>query len=141
MLALAAVCSVAILLAWFPTSSLLHQRSQLAGAAVQLEQLNRANAALRQKEAQLRTPGTIGRIAQQQYDLVAPGEEAYQVLPPSGSARAGGPAGTLAMTAPEGLGSSHAEPNHASTAAGSGAAGVTSESFFGRIVKTLEFWR
>ena len=137
MLVVAVFCSVGILAAWFPATSLLHQRSQLAAAATQLGQLNRDNAALRHQEKQLRTPATIGRIAQQQYDLVPPGEQAYQVLPASGS---GGAGGMLATTGSAGPGSSPALPTQSSGTSPSAPA-ATSESFFGRILRTLEFWR
>ncbi|MGC8472531.1 MAG: FtsB family cell division protein [Acidimicrobiales bacterium] len=140
-LALAVAVSVAILAAWFPTSSLLHQRAQLAAASVQLGQLQRQNAVLRHEEQQLRTPTTLGRIAQQQYDLVPPGDEAYQVLPASGS---GGLDGTLGpASAPA---AAHGSPNatttasHARGSSGSGAP-ATSGGLLGRMLQTLEFWR
>jgi cell division protein FtsB len=142
-LVLAGVCSLGILGAWFPTSSLLHQRAQLAAAATQLAQLNRADAALAHREKQLRTPTTIGRIAQQQYDLVPPGEQAYQVLPPSGTGKVNG---SLGRTAAAGLATGPGARGAGSMAGASGSAsgsasGTASGSFFARILRTLEFWR
>jgi len=140
-LALAVAVSVGILAAWFPTSSLFHQRAQLAAASVQLGQLQRQNAALRQEEKQLRTPTTLGRIAQQQYDLVAPGDQAYQVLPASGS---GGLDGTLGPAstpaAAHGSGSATTAASRARGSSGSGAPAAPG-GLIGRMLQTLEFWR
>lgn len=143
-LVVATVCSAAILAAWFPASNLLHQRSQLAAASTQLNRLDRQNAALRHREKQLRTPTTLGRIAQQQYDLVPPGEQAYQVLPPSGSGNADG---SFASTPTRAGGSggagtgSHGTAGRAVGGPGSGSSAGTSGSFLGRVLRTLEFWR
>ena len=140
-LALPVAVSVGILAAWFPTSSLLHQRAQLAAASVQLGQLQHQNAALRHEEAQLRTPTTLGRIAQQQYDLVPPGDQAYQVLPASGS---GGLDGTLGPAstpaAAHGSGGATTAASRARGSSGSGAP-ATSGGLLARMLQTLEFWR
>jgi hypothetical protein len=130
------VASVTILAAWFPASSLLHQRAQLDAASAQLGRLDHQNAALRHQEKQLRTPATLGRIAQEQYDLVPPGEQAYQVLPPSGSGSADGTlSGTSAST---GGGSTAGDAGGSSASSASvGASG----GFLGRVLRTLEFWR
>ncbi len=147
--------------AWFPASDLLHQHQQLAAATTELRHLDQKNHALEKKAAQLETPAAIGRIAQQQYDLVAPGEQAYQVLPASGSGNGtltGSTSGTAAAGASasrsgrSGIsdpgrapGTGHGSPTaplSASTKATSAtAAQPTSRSFFSRILETLEFWR
>lgn len=131
-LALAAAVSVGILAAWFPTSSLLHQRAQLAAASIQLGQLRRENAALRHQEEQLRTPTTLGRIAQEQYDLVPPGDQAYQVLPASGS---GGLDGALGPASTAGA------AQHPRGSPGSSEPAGSSGGLLGRMLQTLEFWR
>lgn len=126
-----------VIVAWFPVSTLLHQRGQLAAASTELNKLHRENATLHHQETQLRTPSTLGRIAQQQYGLVPPGDQAYQVLPPSGSGSADG---TLGPTASGDSGNGH----HGGTSTGaSGTAGSSgrSGSFLGRVLQTLEFWR
>jgi len=137
-LAVAIVSAVGVLAAWFPASDLLHQRSQLAAASAELHKLDRQNAALHHQATQLRTPATLGRIAQQQYDLVPPGEQAYQVLPPSGSGSADG---TLGSTAAPTRGSSATSSHPGRAASSPGTATGTSGSFLDRIVHTLEFWR
>jgi cell division protein FtsB len=142
-LVVATLSSAGILAAWFPASALLHQRAQLGAASAQLGRLNRENAALRHREHQLRTPATLGRIAQQQYDLVPPGDQAYQVLPPSGSGTSGGSlAATATGTSASGAGTS-TPGRHDVTGAGTSGAGTSGASggFFARILRTLEFWR
>ncbi len=53
--------------------------------------LHKQDAALAQEKKNLSDPGEIGRIAREQYQLVNPGQQAYEVLPPSGAAAAGTP--------------------------------------------------
>ena len=90
LLLVAAVAAAAVVLfAWFPASSLMHQRSTLSQTESQLETLHRQDAALAQEKRNLSAPGEIGRIAREQYQLVSPGQQAYEVLPPSGAARTG----------------------------------------------------
>ncbi len=87
----ALVVSAIVLFAWFPASSLLSQRSNLTGAEAQLGALHTQDAALAQERKNLSDAGEIGRIAREQYQLVSPGQQAYQVLPPSGATAAGTP--------------------------------------------------
>ena len=141
------LAAAAIVGAWFPVSTLLHQHEQLSAASAQLNRIDRENAALRHQEKELRTPSTLGRIAQGQYDLVPPGDQAYQVLPPSGSSGSEGnlaPTGTLG-TGRSLLGSSTSRGRDGGTTssdASSGSSGsAASASFFGRVLQTLEFWR
>ena len=78
-----------ILFAWFPGSSLLNQRSSLADTEAQLSSLHKQDAALTHEQKSLSDAGEIGRIARSQYQLVSPGQQSYEVLPPSGAAAAG----------------------------------------------------
>ena len=57
----------------------------------QLAALHKQDAALAQEKKNLSDAGEIGRIAREQYQLVDPGQQAYEVLPPSGAAAAGTP--------------------------------------------------
>ncbi len=142
-LVVATAASAGILGAWFPVSNLMHQRAQLAAASSQLSRLDQQNASLRHQEKAMRTPATLGRIAQQQYDLVPPGEEAYQVLPASGSAGSGpgGKDGTLGSVSSAATGARAASRTAGGQGASSAASTVTSGSFFDRVLRTLEFWR
>ena len=148
----AIVVSAVVLFAWFPAGSLLSQRSNLASTEAQLGALHTQDAALAQEKKNLSDAGEIGRIAREQYQLVSPGQQAYEVLPPSG-ATAGGtpyagdpgsdgpvtpsatpelpPGGVTTTTTPA---TSHAtHPTQASTPSGGG--------LVSRMVHALEFWR
>jgi cell division protein FtsB len=151
----ALVVAAIVLFAWFPASSLLSQRSSLAGAEAKLGALHKQDAALAQERKNLNDAGEIGRIAREQYQLVSPGQQAYQVLPPSDAAAAGTPyAGdpgsdgpvtpsatpelppgsvtttTTPVTAHPHAGGTHPVP-----------APAPSGGFVSRMVQALEFWR
>lgn len=87
----AIVASAIVLFAWFPAGSLLSQRSNLSSTEAELGALHRQDAALAQESKDLSDAGEIGRIAREQYQLVSPGQQAYEVLPPSGATSAGTP--------------------------------------------------
>ena len=88
------VISAAVVAAWFPAEALLHQRASLAGAQAQLATLHQQDAALAQEAHNLGDAGEIGRIAREEYQLVSPGQQAYEVLPPAGAASASASGGT-----------------------------------------------
>jgi hypothetical protein len=87
----AVVASAIVLFAWFPAGSLLSQRADLHGTEAELHALHAQDSALTQENKNLSDAGEIGRIARAQYQLVSPGQQAYEVLPPAGSASAGTP--------------------------------------------------
>ena len=155
MLVGAVVVAAVVLFAWFPAGSLLNQRSNLAGTEAQLAALKKQDAALAQEKKNLSAPGEIGRLAREQYQLVSPGQQAFEVLPPAGAATTGSayagdpgargpvapsataelpPGATTATTAPT-SGSSGTNP------APTAGAGSRSGGLFARMVRTLEFWR
>ena len=81
--AVASVLVVGVLfLAVFPTRTYLSQRASTQAARDKVEVLQRENATLEQRAAQLHDDAEIERLAREQYNLVRPGEEAYAVLPP-----------------------------------------------------------
>jgi cell division protein FtsB len=148
--------SAAILAAWFPASALYHQRSDLASATSQLNQLHQQDVALTQERKNLSSTAEIARIAREQYQLVSPGQQAYEVLPPSGKGSASAPyagdPGTQAPVAP----SANSElppgsvtpttvpaPSGHSTSSPSSAAKTASGSpgTLERMWQALEFWR
>jgi cell division protein FtsB len=152
----ALVVSAIVLFAWFPASSLLSQRSNLTGAEAQLGALHTQDAALAQERKNLSDAGEIGRIAREQYQLVSPGQQAYQVLPPSGATAAGTPyAGDPGADGPVTPSASPelppggvttttttpAAPPPSSHSTGSGAAASTSGGLLSRMAQALEFWR
>jgi cell division protein FtsB len=155
----AAVLSAVILAAWFPTSSIFHQRASLASASAQLSQLHQQDAALAQEKKNLSDSAEIVRIAREQYQLVSPGQRAFQVLPPTGAATASTPyagdPGSIAPVAPSATtelppGGVTTTTTLASpaTAHSPGSPGATAKSgnshppnAIQRMLHALEFWR
>ena len=153
----AVVLSAVILTAWFPASALYRQRASLAEANSQLVQLHQQDAALSQERKNLSDTAAIGRIARQQYQLVSPGQQAFEVLPPAGTAPANSPyGGDPGSSAPVAPSSNSALPSGSVTTttrpaaqprrAGSGADAASSGSstapgLLQRMVQALEFWR
>ncbi len=125
----AAVVSAAILGAWFPASALYHQRSSLAGANAQLHQLVQQDASLAQERKNLTNQAEIDRIAREQYQLVTPGQQAYEVLPPSGA----NSTGTLGGDGPAATATTQPKPVVQSN--------THSEGTLARMLHALEFWR
>jgi cell division protein FtsB len=149
----AVVLSAAILIAWFPAGSLFNQRASLASASAELSQLHRQDAALSQERKNLSDSAEITRIAREQYQLVSPGQQAFQVLPPSGAATANVPytgdpgaespvAPSASVDLPPGsvtTTTTTATPSsHASTRRD---ASQHSEGTLSRMLHALEFWR
>ncbi len=149
----AVVAAAVVLFAWFPASSLLNQRSDLADSEAQLAALHKQDAALAQEKKNLSDAGEIGRIAREQYQLVSPGQQAYEVLPPSGAAAAGTPYagdpgsdGPVAPSAtpelPPGGVTTTTTPSDPPGAHAKSAVGTPSGTgLLSRMVHALEFWR
>jgi cell division protein FtsB len=157
----AIVATAIVLFAWFPAGSLLSQRSSLHGSEAELNALHAQDAALAQENKNLSDAGEIGRIAREQYQLVSPGQQAYEVLPPSGATAAGtryagdpGSDGPVTPSAtpelpPGGVTTTTTTEPGASPAAAHAAAAAThphptstsSGGFVSRMVHALEFWR
>ncbi len=152
-----AVLSAIILGAWFPANALYHQHASLASANAQLNQLHAQDNALAQERKNLSSSAEIARVAREQDQLVSPGQQAFEVLPPTGSAKADAPyAGDPALTAPVAPSSSSELPPGSETATTqtTTTSPVTSSArsaktqhatapstMLGRIVSSLEFWR
>ncbi len=143
--------SIVVLVAWFPASSLLNQRTDLSGTSAQLAALHNQDAALAQEKKNLNDAGEIGRIAREQYQFVDPGQRAYEVLPPSGAAAAGAPyagdPGSAGPTTPSAT--PELTPGGVTTTtapARSGGRSSTpaqggSSTLVDRMLHSLEFWR
>jgi cell division protein FtsB len=140
--------SAVVLAAWFPASALLSQRSDLSSTQSELAALHKQDAALAQEKKNLSDNGEIGRIARQQYQLVNPGQQAYEVLPPSGAAAAGTPyAGDPGSARPAtpsatpelppgGVTTTTTPAQHAAASGQAPGSGLLS-----RMLHALEFWR
>ena len=144
----ASVLSAGVLAAWFPASALLRQRADLASATTQLHQLHTQDSALAQERKNLSSSAEIARIAREQYQLVNPGQSAYQVLPPSGSATGAGASasdpGSGAPVAPSASVELPPGGTTATTQPGTttkGKTGTASSSLVSRMLHALEFWR
>jgi len=154
-----ALLSVVILGAWFPANALFHQRSSLAGANAQLAELHQQDAALAQEGKNLSSASEIARIAREQYQLVSPGQQAIEVLPRTGTAKANSPyagdparhapvAPSSAAELPPGAGATTTTTTPASGTPGPSSPGATTthhatsgRGVFGRMLDALEFWR
>jgi cell division protein FtsB len=157
----AIVASAIVLFAWFPAGSLLSQRSNLHGTEAELNALHAQDSALAQENKNLSDGGEIDRIAREQYQLVSPGQQAYEVLPPSGATAAGTPyagdpgsddpvtpsatqelpPGGVTTTTTTEPGAAPAA-THAPGATTHGTSAATSSGgFVSRMVHALEFWR
>jgi hypothetical protein len=155
------VASAIVLFAWFPAGSLISQRSDLHGTEAELNALHAQDSALAQESKNLSDAGEIGRIAREQYQLVSPGQQSYEVLPPSGATAAGTPYagdpgsdGPVTPSAtpelPPGSVTTTTTTPTAAKPATSGehrddtspdAPSTSSGSFGSRVLHSLEFWR
>jgi hypothetical protein len=153
-----ALLSAVILGAWFPANALYHQHSSLASGNAALNELHRQDAALAQESKRLSDSSEIARIAREQDQLVGPGQQAYAVLPPTGTSKANAPyAGDPALTGPVSPSSATVLPpgsetatttpgTTASKAASSGTstthqAAPSRGGVLSRMLSSLEFWR
>jgi cell division protein FtsB len=69
----------------FPTRSFLSQRDQISGARHDLVVLRTQNARLEKEAARLDTTAEVERIAREEFNMVRPGEKAWQVIPSAAS--------------------------------------------------------
>jgi cell division protein FtsB len=157
---LAAVAAMVILATSFPLAVLMGQHRQLSAEAAQLSQLQHQSALLNEQHQQLSSNAEVKRLAQQNYQLVEPGQSLFVILPPSGqsSSTAGAPtAGDPAdqplvspsqapnMTPDPGLpqttgSSGGTSPSGSATAATPGGS-HPSTGFWARMAGSLEFWK
>jgi cell division protein FtsL len=152
-----ALLSLVILGAWFPANALYHQHSSLASAESQLNLLHQQDAALAQEQKNLSKASEISRIAREQYQLVSPGQQAFEVLPKTGSSHAEAPysgdpgltgpvAPSSASVLPPGSGATTTQPAKARRAGtpsddSKPHAATPSSGVVGRMLDALEFWR
>jgi cell division protein FtsB len=145
----AIVISAAIVAAWFPGQALLHQRSSLAAAQAQLAILHAQDAALAHESRDLGNASEIGRIARQEYQLVNPGQQPYEVLPPASGSSAGTPyAGDPGVGSPAAPSAAAELPPGTSTSSTTTSTTTTVPShtarqsgLLSRMLHSLEFWR
>jgi cell division protein FtsB len=151
LLAGAVGATAVVLVAWFPAGALLAQRRTLAQATTTLHDLTVQDRALRAESRNLANPAEIARIARQQFGLVAPGQIAYQVLPPPGRGSGVDDTGdpglsplvspSAAPELPPGTVATSGVTPAKRTASHSTASAAGSPGLFTRVLDTLEFWR
>ena len=153
----------------FPASGLLSDHRQLASADAAMHRLKAENSALAQEKQQLNSKAEIHSLARQDYQLVDPGQTAYNVLPPTaestknGSSDVTGDPGSQPLVAPANAAGMSPDPNvpttsttsppalgsQAPASSGSGSATSTPTTtpsntgggFWSRTLHSLEFWR
>jgi len=153
----------------FPASGLLSDHRQLAAADAAVHRLRAENSALVQEKQQLNSKAEIHSLARQDYQLVDPGQTAYNVLPPTsqstknGSSDVTGDPGSQPVVAPANAAGMSPDPNvpttsttsppasgaQAPSSSGSGSAtgtpttrpSNTNGGFWSRTLRSLEFWR
>jgi cell division protein FtsB len=69
----------------FPTRSYLAQQGQVRDARDSVQELRLQNEKLAREAERLRTESEIEKLARSQFNMVFPGEEAYNVVPPVGA--------------------------------------------------------
>jgi cell division protein FtsB len=83
-IAVASLAVIAIMFLFvFPTRSYLAQQRQVRAARHALEVLKEQNKELTREARQLETPSEIERLARAQFNMVLPGEQAYNIVPPA----------------------------------------------------------
>ncbi len=154
-----------VLLTSLPVEGLLTQRSALSGTAHELTTVQAENQSIARQVADLENPATVNGIARLDYGFVPKGQRVFDILPasdPSGTASAGsgqvplsGPPvvpgsarsqALIGVTAPPG-GATTASATTGTRSGGSGPV-VTGQSpeapephsYWGRVLRSLEFW-
>lgn len=149
-----------VLVTSLPLSALLTQRHQLDSTSAALARAKSADRSLAAEAKALSNSGTVANLARNDYGLVPPGQKAYVLLPPAGSSSAAVigsghvPLGTGAVVpgsaqsrALLGLSDVGSRSSSGATASRSNAGRSSSRSspaptgFWGRVARTLEFWR
>jgi len=157
----AVVFAAFVMLVVLPWSTLVDQHAQLSSATTQVNELQSENRALAAQARALSDPSVTAGLARQDYGLVEPGQRAYDILPPSGSAQSDVvAAGHVPLDqSPVVPGSRRSEelleagavgPSTANATTGRGGRtlgtghrsghGGEAGGFVSRVVHTLEFW-
>ena len=138
MLPLAFVTAIAIMFAWFPLSTWMHQPAQINATATQIIAIKQQEQALKVEAKSISTKSAATLLARQQYQLVAPGQSLIQVLPgvqPGNVSASSGDPGLQPLVSPSSAPSIVVNPST------SGVQHHTTSGFLSRLVRTLEFWR
>jgi len=139
----------------FPATALVRQHNAIASEKAQLAGLTAGNKALRSQAAELLEPANVDALARRDYDMVQRGEQAYTVLPSSGSSNSSAAStsqnslnqGVVAPGSSESQDLTGVSSGSARDLAGGGteagsAGGHTGvvPDLWNRVMDTLEFW-
>ena len=129
--------AIAMVVAWFPLGTLLHQQGQLSATAQQIAVIQSEQRALAAQQRTIATKAEATMLARQLYQLVNPGQSLIQVLPGTAAEGAGsGDPGYQPLVAPSSVAAAPSTSSVHPRASSTGWRG-----FVSRLVRTLEFWR
>jgi hypothetical protein len=164
MVGAAIVIVAVILLTSFPLAAVLSQRSALSSTAHELTTVQAENQALGRQASALGAPSTLNALARHDFGFVAKGQRAFNVLPSSSRAGSGSSSSSSAGADQVPLNGPPVVPGSARSQAligvvtpagvavalraGNGIGGADSgsaasgepRSYWGRVVRSLEFW-
>jgi hypothetical protein len=136
---LAGVTAVALLVAWFPASTLLSQSAQFNATAHQLAVLRAESHQLALEQRSMSSDQAAIQLAREEYQLVEPGQRIIQVLStqPGLTDGAAGDPGDQPLVPPSTAGENIlGEPSDPSASTVG-----HSSTLWSRVLGTLEFWR
>ena len=160
----AVVIVAVVLLTSFPLTAVLSQRSALSSTAHELTTVQAENQALGRQASALAAPSTLNALARHDFGFVAKGQRAYDVLPSSSRAGSGssspsspgpdqvplnGPPvvpgsarsqALIGVVAPAGLAVALRAGNGTGGADSGSSSSGEPRSYWGRVVRSLEFW-
>jgi len=138
MFPLAVITALAMLVGWFPLTSIWSQQSQINATKAQIASIKQQQRSLTQQANASSTQSQALVQAREQYQLVQPGQSLIQVLPGLSTgvvAEHAGDPGFAPVVSPSSVSSS------TSTTSQSASTTHSSGNFFNRFLHTLEFWR
>ncbi|MGH9020805.1 MAG: hypothetical protein ACRDV0_07280 [Acidimicrobiales bacterium] len=139
MVPLALVTGAAMLVAWFPLTSLWHQQSQIDAVNSQIALIRSQQRTLSAESRSISTTAAATELARQQYQLVQPGQSLIQVLPGHEAGHpttAGGDPGFQPLVSPSSVSSLVAPLRDRVTTTRPSSL----RAFLTRLTHTLEFW-
>lgn len=138
MFPLAVVTALAMLVGWFPLTSIWGQQSQINETKAQIASIKQQQKSLTQQASASSTKSQALVQAREQYQLVLPGQSLIQVLPGLASgvvAEHAGDPGFAPVVSPSSVSSATSATSQSTSTSHS------SSNFFNRFLHTLEFWR
>jgi hypothetical protein len=136
MMPLALATAAVMLAGWFPFKALWHQQSLIDSTRAQIQSIQRQEQSLKNQASSIDTRAAATALAREQYQLVNPGQSLIQVLPGDSSGQVSASSadpGLQPLVAPSSM--TPVTPTTTTTTH------HTTDQYFARLVRTLEFWR